>query len=309
MNKNLVYVNHVKEMISRNSKEEYSHVIICYDKIYDLYFPRYVSYFESIKEVIQQTIDLSDERRIYILEIYNYNLDIGTQLEESRAINILPNVKKHIKEEKFNLALEYATKMHNGQKRKDGTPYIMHPIRVANNVKKFKDSRKLEQLMMCGYLHDTVEDTDATIYDIDKIFGEEIASIVNEVTNDNVKKEQLGKEKYLSIKMRDMTSWALVVKLCDRLDNVSDLARAGEIFRIRYINETLGILSYILYEREFSYSHLKIIKEILNKLEEVSNLFGYNDERLDKLKEDVDNLLLKKSENVKQLIFTQTLCI
>ena len=307
MEKNIVYLKQVKEMIKRKNKEDYSHVLICYDKTYDYYFPRYVTYFESVQSVIEKTVQMSDEQRIYILEVYNYNLNIEEQLNEKRACNIIPIVKKHIVEKNLKLALDFATKMHDGQLRKDGTPYIMHPVRVARNVKNFKDSKRIEMLMMCAYLHDTVEDTDVSIFDIEKNFGEEVAQIVNEVTNDNKKKNEMGKEKYLSKKMEYMSSWALVVKLCDRLDNVSDLTTAGEIFRLKYMNETLGIITYIIYRRELSNTHLTIIKEILKQLQVVNNLFNYNDERVDELLLKVEEILLERTDKEKKLIYSQNI--
>ena len=303
MDKNIVYRNMVKEMIGRRNKNEYSHCIICYDKTYRFYFPRFVSYYEKVQEVIKKTIELSDEERIDICEVYNYNLDIEEQLKEERCVNIVPIIKKHIEEPKLKAALDYATIMHAGQTRKDGTPYILHPKRVAENVKTYKNSRRVELLMMCAYLHDTVEDTDATLTDIQKNFGSEVSSIVYEVTNDNEKKEKEGKERYLSHKMLDMSSWALVVKLCDRLDNVSDLAFAGEMFRMKYMNETLGIFSFIIDNREFTKTHLIIMKEILSRLATLSKLFKYNDERIEMLDEKIDNLLNRHLEKEKQLIY------
>lgn len=307
MEKNFVYINQVRDMINRKSKEDYSHVLICYDKTYDYYFPRYVTYFESVQSVIQKTVEMSDEQRIYIFEVYNYNLSIESQLSEKKACNIIPIVKKHIIEKNLQLAIDYATKMHTGQKRKDGSPYIVHPMRVAKNVKQFKNSKRLDMLMMCAYLHDTVEDTEATIFDIEDNFGEEVAQIVNEVTNDNKMKNEMGKEKYLSKKMMYMSSWALVVKLCDRLDNVSDLSTAGEIFRIKYMKETIGIISYILYTRELSNTHLAIISEILNNLDVVNKLFKYNDERIDELLEKVKSMQQEKTDKEKKLIYSQNI--
>jgi len=304
MDKNIVYINMVKEMISRKNKNEYSHCIICYDKTYKFYFPRFVSYYEKVQDVINKTIELSDEERIVICEVYNYNMDIDKQLKEEKSINILPIIKKHIEEPKLQAAFEYASLMHKGQLRKDGTPYILHPKRVADNVKKYKNSSRVEMLMMCAYLHDTVEDTEATFKDIRENFGGEVSSIVYEVTNDNKEKERLGKEKYLSHKMLDMSSWALVVKLCDRLDNVSDLAHAGEMFRMKYMNETLGIFNYIIDEREFTKTHLVIMKEIIKRLSLLASLFKYHDERIEIIDEKIDKLLKEYSEKEKQLIYT-----
>ena len=172
---------------------------------------------------------------------------------------------------KINEALEYATKMHQGQYRKDGTDYINHPIRVANYVKKFKQSKNLENLIISAYLHDTLEDTEATYYDLVEKFGPQVASIVLELTTDIDFKKELGKTKYLEIKMKNMSSWALVIKLCDRLDNVSDLINADETFKDKYIKETLEIISYLINNRQLSNTHITIIKDILKELSKLNN--------------------------------------
>ena len=61
---------------------------------------------------------------------------------------------------KIEKALEFATQANKGQLRKGGQPYIVHPIRVAENVKRFKESSELDMLIAAAYLHDTIEDTD-----------------------------------------------------------------------------------------------------------------------------------------------------
>lgn len=172
-------------------------------------------------------------------------------------------------ENKVNKALEYATIMHKGQYRKDGSEYINHPIRVANYVKKFKSSKNLETLIISAYLHDTLEDTKATYYFLVEKFGPQIASIVLELTSDSDFKKELGKTKYLQIKMKNMSSWALVIKLCDRLDNVSDLVNSNEFFKIKYTKETIEIINYLLDNRKLSKTHLTIIKNILKELHQL----------------------------------------
>ena len=170
---------------------------------------------------------------------------------------------------KVKKARDFATKMHQGQKRKGGEDYINHPIHVAENVAKFKDSKEINQLIEAAYLHDTIEDTSATYYDIVKEFGPGVASIVLELTTDEDMKRELGKKRYLQIKLKNMSSWALVIKLCDRLDNVSDLKKCEKTFRDKYIDETKEIISYLEANRELSQTHKKIIKAIKEKLEEL----------------------------------------
>ena len=167
---------------------------------------------------------------------------------------------------KIEKAKEFATKAHKGQYRTGGEEYIVHPIRVAENVKKFKQSSELDMLIAAAYLHDTIEDTNATYYDIVKEFGPGIASIVLELTTDEDMKNELGKKRYLQIKLKNMSSWALVVKLCDRLDNVTDLKKCSKEFIKKYVDETNEIIDYLEKNRELSNTHKNIIKEIKNAL-------------------------------------------
>ena len=174
--------------------------------------------------------------------------------------------------QKVKEALEYATLMHKGQTRHDGSDYIKHPIRVANYVAKFKKSKQLDTLIMCAYLHDTLEETKATYYDLIDKFGIQVASIVLELTTNEDLKNEIGKETYLKYKMKNMSSWALVIKLCDRLDNITDSKNSNKEFRDKYKKETETIINYLLNNRKLSKTHLTIIKEISKELTIINEL-------------------------------------
>lgn len=81
-------------------------------------------------------------------------------------------------------AIQYATKMHSGQKRKNSKhdDYIVHPIEVMYIL--FDHSITDEITLIVAVLHDVVEDTPATLEDIAKLFGSDVATIVDEVTDD-----------------------------------------------------------------------------------------------------------------------------
>lgn len=188
-------------------------------------------------------------------------------------------------------ALDFATLKHKGQYRKaiNHLPYIIHPQNVAHLVKKYKgDSTHIDSLVAAAYLHDTLEDTDTTYYELVKNFGTEVASLVNEVTTNKDFKNELGKSKYLAMKMNEMTNWALVIKLCDRLDNISDLSTVDKDFRLKYFNETLYIIKYILNNRPLSQPHLTIIRDILHSLNQIKDLCN--------CQEDINALILKASK-------------
>ena len=153
--------------------------------------------------------------------------------------------------------------------------------------------------MECAYLHDTLEDTKATYYDLLKYFGPQVAGIVLELTTDEDMRKEIGKEKYLSIKMKNMTSWALVIKLCDRLDNVSDLCNGSEEFRERYVAETLGILNYLVDNRKLSpsdpqYSFISVSRSFINGYSPQNVSFIYKDTVIPS----IDNIYLLTPENL-----------
>ena len=197
-------------------------------------------------------VKLTDEEFRKIKPIINYDV-----VFENQELDFNPMVE---------YALKFATRMHEGQYRKNGLPYICHPIKVAEYVSRFKVSQESDMLITCAYLHDVLENTNATYYDIVNIFGSQVGSIVLELTNDDDLKKEIGKSRYMEIKMKNMSSWALVIKLCDRLDNVSDLQNSEEEFKLRYSKQTLEIIDYLIKNRFLSKTHVVIIKEIINTL-------------------------------------------
>jgi len=160
-------------------------------------------------------------------------------------------------------ALAYAAKAHAGQKRSG--------VRVANHIRQFKQSHNLEALISAAYLHDTIEDTDTTQEILHDLFGGLVASLVMELTSDPEEIKRVGKANYLAHKMAAMSSYALVIKLADRLDNVKDIttARTPE-WRARYAAETNHILDFIERNRALSGTHKKLIAMIRAKVAELN---------------------------------------
>lgn len=169
-------------------------------------------------------------------------------------------------------ALQFATQAHAGQTRAGGEPYVNHPIRVADSIKQYKQSHNLDALINAALLHDTVEDTDTTHEALHDLFGGLVASLVQELTSDPEQIKKMGKAQYLAHKMAAMSSYALVIKLADRLDNVKDIttARTPE-WRQKYKNETEHILNYIEKTRALSDTHKIFIDLIRNKISELDN--------------------------------------
>ena len=120
-------------------------------------------------------------------------------------------------------ALEYASQMHRDQRRKgvEASPYINHPIQVAEVLATVGEVEDLETLM-AAVLHDTVEDTDTTFMDLSNKFGSEVSDLVAEVTDDKSlpkterKKQQVKHAPTLSEK-------AKMIKIADKICNVRDI--------------------------------------------------------------------------------------
>lgn len=168
------------------------------------------------------------------------------------------------KNPKFREALKFIREKHAGQVRKfDHKPYIVHPIRVSKFIKKFKgNSKHIDELMIAALLHDTLEDTNTTVLEIKKKFGNLVASLVKELTSDADKIEKLGKSLYLSKKMtEELTDYALVLKLADRLDNTNDFKIADPKFVAKYAAET-GKIIESLEKRELTSTQKNILEQI-----------------------------------------------
>jgi (p)ppGpp synthase/HD superfamily hydrolase len=138
-------------------------------------------------------------------------------------------------------AISYAAKMHAGQvRRESGLPYVIHPMTVMELIHKFKyDSSNIESLKCAALLHDVLEDTDCTYVDIEREFSPMIASMVMELTSDDVKIKEVGKNEYLKIKMVDMSKYAYLLKLVDRLSNVMDNPTE------KYVSNTIELMEHL----------------------------------------------------------------
>lgn len=120
-------------------------------------------------------------------------------------------------------AIQFACEKHRDQKRKDkfGTPYIIHPIRVASNV--ITIGKITDYVIVCAaILHDTIEDTDTTYEELVEVFGTEIADVVRECTDDKTMDKQERKIRQV-INATKKSPKARIVKLCDKLDNLTDI--------------------------------------------------------------------------------------
>lgn len=150
------------------------------------------------------------------------------------------------KEESIELiskAFNRANSLHEGQFRKSGEPYIIHPLNVACILAGLHAG---PQTICAGLLHDVVEDTPITKEELAKEFGVEIAEIVDGVT-------KVGQLKFASLEQKQVENHqhmllamakdirVIIVKLADRLHNIRTLSSLAEEKRVRIARETLEI--------------------------------------------------------------------
>ena len=143
-------------------------------------------------------------------------------------------------------AIQFASEKHKNQVRRgSGLPYVTHPIIVSELIRKYKgNSVNIEALICAALLHDTLEDTDTNYHEIERLFGTLVASLVFELTSDEVAIEKMGKNEYLMQKMVTMSSYGLVCKLCDRLSNIIDGPTDN------YLKDTRKMMEYIYDNRK-----------------------------------------------------------
>ena len=140
-------------------------------------------------------------------------------------------------------AYQFAAQAHDGQTRKSGDPYVTHPLAVAQIIAELK----LDVASVCaGLLHDCVEDTSATIEQLSELFGKEVAFLVEGVTKlgklpYSTREEQQAENfrKMLLAMARDIR--VILVKLCDRLDNMRSLNHLPPEKQERIAAETMQI--------------------------------------------------------------------
>lgn len=174
-------------------------------------------------------------------------------------------------------AILFATSCHRGQQRRGNKlPYIVHPMAVASNVRKYVTGDKLETLMVAALLHDVVEDCGVELKRIENEFNTEVESIVSELTSDPAQIALVGKTKYLQEKMLHMSDNALTVKLCDRLDNLQDLEDSDKERSESYVQSTLDILEYLKRNRVLTPTNRELFMDILK----VKIIFDDNMERV-----------------------------
>ncbi len=155
-------------------------------------------------------------------------------------------------------AIMFATRAHQGQKRKDGTDFICHPLCVGYMIKEMGLD---EKYVIIGILHDIIEDTSYNYNDIRERFGEEIANAVKSLSEDNKIKDYKTRKMAFMEQIKKLDSNLIMVECADKLHNL-----------LYDYNINPNILNdYSEHRRWFYFEILKIIKrkckgEIVDRL-------------------------------------------
>ena len=126
----------------------------------------------------------------------------------------------------FIKAVAFAADKHRHQRRKDveASPYINHPIELANLL--CHEGGVDQIVVLCAaVLHDTIEDTQTTVADLEAEFGPQIASLVLEVTDDKTLNKAVRKQLQID-HAPQLSEAAKLVKLADKICNLRDILRA-----------------------------------------------------------------------------------
>jgi len=174
-------------------------------------------------------------------------------------------------------ALELSLTAHDGQQRKSGEPYIVHPILVAAITAAFSND---ETMVQAALLHDVVEDTHFDIEDLEREFGDDVAHMVEGLTkiveirdeelapsgsDERLINSALSFRKMLIASIKDIR--VLVIKLCDRLHNMLTLDALTPQKQKRIAEETLVVYAPI--------AHRLGISRLKNHLEDLSFYYIY----------------------------------
>lgn len=221
--------------------------------------------------------------------------------------------KKVVQSERIRKAVEFATKAHEGQKRKSGEPYIIHPKAVMETLIEWGMD---EDTVIAGVLHDTVEDTEVMLDDVKKEFGESVAFLVDGVTKIGKARQGMRDiDTYLPVTRDNLLRLlvatgsdirVLIIKLADRLHNLRTLSALPPEKQKKIAKETLEIFAPLadrlnmgklrveMSDIAFSYVDPKRYKELKNIIETRNQSA---EKALKKIKNEVSEVLEKEKIN------------
>jgi GTP pyrophosphokinase len=185
---------------------------------------------ETVAQIPKYSLNEEQEKKLILREY--------RALLRSLKIKLKPGDRKTIR-----LAFEIAADAHKSMRRKSGEPYILHPLAVARIC--VEEIGLGVRSTICSLLHDTVEDTDVTLEDIERDFGGEIARIVDGLTkisnviDVNASKQAENFKKILLTLTDDPR--VILIKLADRLHNMRTLDSMKREKQLKIASETVYV--------------------------------------------------------------------
>ncbi|AEA33441.1 RelA/SpoT family protein [Hippea maritima] len=204
--------------------------------------------------------------------------------------------KKEIKidfdEKRLDKAFLYAYQKHKNQKRASGESYIIHPIHVARIVNQFYLD---ENSLIAALLHDVLEDTEATVDDINNFFGDDVLFLVEALTKISKVRYKSSEENQADNFRKMIVAMAsdlrvILIKLADRLHNMRTICYLKEEKQKRIAKETLDIYAPI--------AHRLGIYWLKSELEDLSFKYLYPKE-YEEIEKKVKETIQKKQEVIK----------
>jgi guanosine-3',5'-bis(diphosphate) 3'-pyrophosphohydrolase len=170
--------------------------------------------------------DQFDQTRSIVEKFAHANANVLKQFDRFKESLQKSYSDKSMSKEDVELVLQgvaFAAEKHQAQTRKnaDHTPYIIHPIGVADSIVRIGGVHDAK-ILVAALLHDTVEDTDTTFEEISKQFGDKIADYVKEVTDDKSLPTRARKKMQI-IHAFHKSKGAAIIKLSDKLYNLNNL--------------------------------------------------------------------------------------
>lgn len=242
-----------------------------------------------------------------------YDIEKENKEISARYRDLISNTYRTLNEEQNKLirrAFDLALDAHKDQRRKTGEPYIYHPIAVAKIVA--EEIGLGATSIACALLHDVVEDSDYTIEDIEKMFGEKISKIVSGLTKISVMNHQnisVQSENYRKLLLTLSEDFRVIlIKIADRLHNMRTLESMAPNKQKKIASETVYIYAPMahrlglynikseLEDLSLKYNNPEVYYDIAEKLEHANEL---RQQYIEKFKTEVSEKLNEEHLNFK----------
>ena len=250
---------------------------------------------DTLAQLPKYNLNEEQEKKLILREYRALLRDLKTKLK--------PGDKRLIR-----LAFEMAVDAHKTMRRKSGEPYVLHPIAVARIC--VEEIGLGVRSTICSLLHDTVEDTDISLEDIEREFGNEIARIVDGLTKisnviDVNASQQAENFKKILLTLTDDPR-VILIKLADRLHNMRTLDHMKSDKQLKISSETVYVYAPLAHrmglyniktemeDLAMKYLEPEIYKEIARKLAETKKERSrYINEFIKPLKDKLEKAELK----------------